>query len=316
MLKSLRCVKIFLNHYRLAFIPSTLSCGIDSGPDTIHQTQHSSPLNKPSIFFTHYFVVNKQNSICSVHPEATFCVRFFSKQSDFFTRGSYPPTRTAVESWRWNGTGMCAACYMGDAVCERRVHRVAVAARAGADDGGLVEFFGTFSLTISESKTETICMLIPRAPTAKIVFNATGQQYRQTTSFTYLGGTVTKTPNLSDEIDQRVRVGWMGFKRYKRELYDRPKASLLPLKARMVTSEVVEALLYGCATLTPLKGHYAKLCTTHHRMLLRILGTCCKSPYKRILSYKDALRQIECKSIETTVRTRRLFVGEGAALHG
>ena len=187
------------------------------------------------------------------------------------------------------------------------MHRAAVAARAGADDGGLVEFFGTFSLTISESKTKTMCMPILRAPAAKIVFNATGQQYRQTTPFTYLGGTVTEMPNLSDEIDRRIRAGWMGFKRYKRELYDRPKASLPSFKARMVTSEVEEVLLYGCATWTPLKGPYAKLRTTHHRMLLRILGTWCKSPNKRILSYKDAHRRTACESIEVTVPTGRLL---------
>ena len=81
-------------------------------------------------------------------------------------------------------------------------------------------------------------MPIPRAPATDIVFNATGQQYRQTTSFTYLGVTVSGMLNLSDEIDRRIRAGWMGFKRYKRELYDLPKASLLPLKARMVRSEV------------------------------------------------------------------------------
>ena len=97
-----------------------------------------------------------------------------------------------------------------------------------------VEAFGTFGLTISESKTETMCMPIPRAPATKMVFNAPGQQYRQTTSFTYLGGTVNGTSNLSDEIGRRIRTGWMGFKRYKRELYDRPKASLLPLKAWMM----------------------------------------------------------------------------------
>ena len=101
-----------------------------------------------------------------------------------------------------------------------------------------VEVFGAFGLTISESKTETMCMPIPRAPATKIVFNATRQQYRQTTSFTYLGGTVSEMSNLSDEIDRRIRAGWMSFKRYKRELYDLPKASLLPLKARMVRSEV------------------------------------------------------------------------------
>ena len=57
----------------------------------------------------------------------------------------------------------------------------------------------------------------------------------------------------------------------------------------------------------PLKGHYAKLRTTHHRMLLRILGDWSKSPNKRILSFKGALQRTECESIETTVRTRRLL---------
>ena len=38
-----------------------------------------------------------------------------------------------------------------------------------------VEVFGTFGLTISGSKTETICMPIPCASAAQIVFNATGQ---------------------------------------------------------------------------------------------------------------------------------------------
>ena len=63
-----------------------------------------------------------------------------------------------------------------------------------------VEVFSTFGLTISESKTKTMCMPILLAPATKIVFNTRGQQYRQTT--------------------------------------DRPKASLLPLKARMVRFKV------------------------------------------------------------------------------
>ena len=84
-------------------------------------------------------------------------------------------------------------------------------------------------------------------------------------------------------------------------------ASLLPLKARMVRSEAVEALLHGCATWTPLKGYYTKLRTTDNRMLLRILGAWCKSPNKRILSYKNALQRTGCESVETTMRTRRLL---------
>ena len=75
----------------------------------------------------------------------------------------------------------------------------------------------------------------------------------------------------------------------------------------MVRSEVVKVLLYGCATWTPLKGPYTKLRTTHHRMLLRILGAWCKSPNKHILSYKDALQRTECENIETTVHTWSLL---------
>ena len=161
-----------------------------------------------------------------------------------------------------------------------------------------VEVLATFVSPISETKTETMCMPMSRAPATKIVFNATRQQYRQTTSFTYMGGTVTETPNLSDEIDRRTRAGWMSFRCYKREMYDRPKASLLPREARMVRSKIGEALLYGCATWTTLKSHYTKLRTTHHRMLLRILGAWGKSPDKRILSYKDAHQRTACESIE------------------
>ena len=97
-------------------------------------------------------------------------------------------------------------------------------------------------MTISESETETMSIPIPRAPATQIIFNAPGQQYSHTSSSLSLGEAVTETPNLLDEIDRRIRAGWASFRRYTWELYDRPKARLLHLKARMVRSEVVEAL--------------------------------------------------------------------------
>ena len=90
------------------------------------------------------------------------------------------------------------------------------------------------------------------------------------------------------------------------ELYDRPTASL-DLKTRMVKSEVVEALQYGCAAWTPLKVDYQKLRTAHHRMLRRILGAWCRSRNHRILSYRLALQRTGCESIDTTMRKRRLL---------
>ena len=149
------------------------------------------------------------------------------------------------------------------------------------------------------------CMPISRAPATQIDFNATGQQYRQTTSFNYLGGTVTETPNLSDEIDRSIRAGWMSFRYYTRELYDRLKTSLPNLEARIVKSNLVEALLYGCATWTPLRPTTTS--SVYHRLFLRILRAWYKSPTDRILSYKDALQRTGCESIAATVRTRRLL---------
>ena len=79
------------------------------------------------------------------------------------------------------------------------------------------------------------------------------------------------------------------------------------MKAWMVKSEVVETILYGCETWTPLKGHYNKLRTTHHRILFRILGAWCKSPNSSILSYKDPFQRNGRGSIEATVREWKLL---------
>ena len=44
------------------------------------------------------------------------------------------------------------------------------------------------------------------------------------------------------------------------------------LKVRMLKAEVMETLLYGCVTWTLGQEHFAELRTTHHNLLLRIIG--------------------------------------------
>ena len=100
---------------------------------------------------------------------------------------------------------------------------------------------------MSKKKTETMQMPIPHGLVTPITINAAGQHYRQTAWFIYLRGAVTETPNLSVEIDRRIRaVGWMSFNSYPRELHDHPKASLLDLKVRMVKVD-------GCDPGTPVR---------------------------------------------------------------
>ena len=66
--------------------------------------------------------------------------------------------------------------------------------------------------------------------------------------FTYLGGAVTETPDMSVEIARWTSASWMHVRRYlSDELYDQPKVAL-SLKTRMVKAEAIETLLYGCNT--------------------------------------------------------------------
>ena len=151
----------------------------------------------------------------------------------------------------------------------------------------------------------------PRTPRTMVRVEAAGQIYKQVQSFTYLGGAVTETPDMSVEIARRTRACWMRIRRYLRELYDLRKVAL-SLKTRMVNAEAIEAFLYGCSTWTLHQEHYAKLRTVHHRVLLRVIGTHRKRPDHRMTSYNRALEITRCESNEIMLRTRRLFVGGDA----
>ena len=153
----------------------------------------------------------------------------------------------------------------------------------------------------------------PRTPRTMVRIEAAGQIYKQVQSFTYLGGAVTETPDMSVEIARRTRACWMRIRRYTPELYGQPKVAL-SLKTRMVKAEAIEALLYGCSTRILRQEHYAKLRTVHHRVLLRIIGAQRERPDHRMTSYNRALKITRCESIETTSRSRRLFLWAGTLI--
>ena len=102
----------------------------------------------------------------------------------------------------------------------------------------------------------------------------------------------------------------MRIRQYLRELYDQPKVAL-SLKTRMVKVEAIEAFLYGSSTWTLRQGHYAKLRTVHHWILLRIIEAQRKRPDYRMTSYNRALEITLCESIETTLH-KKMFAGGGA----
>ena len=122
--------------------------------------------------------------------------------------------------------------------------------------GVIVVVCAAFGLTVSEAKTEIMCLRAKGMPESIAIFSveAAGQVYNQTKEFVYLGGNVNHNANLSIEVDRSIRNAWCSFRKYTLELHDRPTAPL-ELKIRMLRAEVLETNLYGCVTWIPRACH-------------------------------------------------------------
>ena len=84
------------------------------------------------------------------------------------------------------------------------------------------------------------------------VTEAAGQVYKQTTELVYLGATVCKNTDHTAEINRRVLLASLRFRRSSLPLYHQSTASLRlkvrMFEVRMFEAEVLETVLYGCVT--------------------------------------------------------------------
>ena len=177
--------------------------------------------------------------------------------------------------------------------------------------GVIVVVCAAFGLTVSEAKTEIMCLRAKGMPESPTTFSveAAGQVYNQTNKFVYLGGSVSHNIELSIEVDWRVRNAWYSFRKYTLELYDRPSAPL-ELNIRMLRAEVLETMLCGCVTWSLRACHYDTLRRVHHRFLTRCIGCRKHNRADHSISYLDTLLKTGSESIEATLRKRRiLFAG-------
>ena len=182
----------------------------------------------------------------------------------------------------------------------------------------IMEVFGVFGLTVSEKKTETLLMRAPEkaqqpgetptplSPALEIA--AAGQKYH-TVRQKYHQVLITEDADITRDINRRTKIAWGYFRKFSTELFDRPSAPLR-LKARLLKAEAMEALLYGCMTWAPRNAHYRQLRTTHHKLLLRVIGYHRIHGTYRNMSYAKALKKTKSQSVEATIRQRRLpFAG-------
>ncbi|CAM9400878.1 unnamed protein product, partial [Sphacelaria rigidula] len=111
---------------------------------------------------------------------------------------------------------------------------------------------------------------LARMVAAALGIEAAGQRYKQTGKFIYLGEAIIADAKMSIESNRRISAAQARIRKYSSQLYDRPNAEL-SLKVRRLKEEVVEALLYGCATWTLRSEDFDSLGIAHHNLLLRVV---------------------------------------------
>ena len=127
-----------------------------------------------------------------------------------------------------------------------------------------------FGPTLSEKKTKAMHPLFdPSTLSNALQIKAAGQRYKPATEFMYLGNVISESADLNTDVKRRLGAGWVSFRRYRFQSYDRQGARL-SFKIRLFKVEVVmEVMLYKCATSTMRSQVFVSLRTAHHKLLSR-----------------------------------------------
>ena len=90
------------------------------------------------------------------------------------------------------------------------------------------------------------------------------------TEFVYLGDAIGESADLDTEIERRIDAIWAGVRGCSFTFYGRRNARLF-LKNRLLTVEMLEAEIYGCATWTSRSQDFGNLRIAYHKLVLRAI---------------------------------------------
>ena len=203
---------------------------------------------------------------------------------------------------------MCAEVSRGHAVRRRRRHCVLTDGRPCEDDDRHCDRFqsGRTHSVRKENGDNAAAHTQPGAPDLTVRRRSNGPEVLQTMQFLYLGGLIDTNADIMPDIKRQIRLAWACYDRFKCELYDMEDAPFTG-KVRLLKTEVMETLMYGCVTWTLGSEHSAKLRTAHHNLLLRVIGFQRRQRTDHRMSYAKALKKAQCESVETTIRKRHLL---------
>ena len=120
-------------------------------------------------------------------------------------------------------------------------------------------------LRINIGKTKSMCI----NPTNNRTFSIDGEDIEEVNGFTYLGSDVNKGGGAAEDIRRRIGKACAAF--YRLNKVWRNSNIFTRTKVRILMSNVVSVLLFGCESWRMTKGDESKLDVLLHRWLRRIL---------------------------------------------
>ncbi|CAM9926178.1 unnamed protein product, partial [Sphacelaria rigidula] len=182
----------------------------------------------------------------------------------------------------------------------------------------VVEVCAAFGLVVTEKKTFTMRTRSPNMQADVAEVEAVCQRYKQVAAFLYLRRKISSTGDATPEIHSRSGQAWACFYKHSRAVYDNPYIALVT-KVRLLKTDVIEVMLYGCVIWTIAHENFGTSWETHRETLLRCLNKYTSSrsaPDYHMLPYHEVLERIGCECIEATmVRRILLHAGHVVRMH-
>ena len=181
----------------------------------------------------------------------------------------------------------------------------------------IIPVCGSSGLTVSEAKTETMCLMTTRMDRVTFVAEAAGEMYKQTTKFVYLGETVCKNANFPAEINRRVLLVKLRFRRYSLPTVRPTYRTALTRSADAQSRGNGDHAIRACHV-EPHRGPSRRTADSSPPIappLHRMEEKTSRRLYHMLL-YADALPKTDCEKVEMTVCKRRILFARLVARMG
>ena len=154
-----------------------------------------------------------------------------------------------------------------------------------------------FGLTISIKKTEVMGQGVKDTP--RITVN--NEDLVVSSSFTYLGSTITDDLSLNKELDRRIGKACTTFSKLSERVWTNKKLSI-KTKTSVYSACVLSTLLYGCESWAIYATQEKRLNAFHMRCLRRILGI----NWNDRVTNNEVLKSTGIDSLFSILKLRRL----------